>query len=106
MNILKNKVFWVFLILMLCAGASEIAMSQWSSLFAEVGLKVSKSVGDLLGMCMFAVLMGISRVYFGIMGDKIKIENGLIISSVLCIISYMIMISRNFIMSLFLRMAK
>lgn len=90
LQLLKNKVFWVFLILMLCAGASEIAMSQWSSLFAEVGLKVSKSVGDLLGMCMFAVLMGISRVYFGIMGDKIKIENGLIISSVLCIISYMI----------------
>ena len=72
------------------AGASELAMSQWSSLFAEVGLKVSKSVGDILGMCMFAALMGISRVYFGLSGDKIKIENGLLISSVICIISYLL----------------
>lgn len=86
----KHKMFWVFFALMICAGASELAMSQWSSLFAEVGLKVSKSVGDILGMCMFAALMGISRVYFGLSGYKIKIENGLLISSVICIISYLL----------------
>lgn len=96
-----NKFFWVFLMLMLCAGASELAMSQWSSLFAEAGLKVSKALGDLLGMCMFAALMGISRVYFGIMGEKIKIENGLIISSILCIASYLLTaFSQNSILSL------
>ena len=87
-ELLGQKMFWLFLVLMLCAGASELAMSQWSSLFAEVGLNVSKSAGDMLGMCMFAVLMGISRVYFGVNSHRIKIENGLLLSSVLCILSY------------------
>lgn len=97
----KNKIFWVFFVLMLGAGASELAMSQWSSLFAESGLKVSKSVGDLLGMCMFAVLMGTSRVYFATYGNKIKIENGLLISSVLCVFSYLLTaLSHNAVLSL------
>lgn len=97
----KNKVFWVFFVLMLGAGAAELSMSQWSSLFAEVGLKVSKSVGDVLGMCMFAVLMGLARVYFATYGNKIKIENGLLISSILCVIAYlMTAFSHNAILAL------
>ena len=56
--------FWLFLLLMVCAGASEQAMSQWASAFAESGLGVSKAVGDLAGPCFFAVLMGLSRVFY------------------------------------------
>lgn len=88
--LIRKKLFWIFLILMLGSGASELAMSQWSSLFAEVGLKVSKSVGDLLGMCCFAVLMGISRIYFGFNSEKLKLENCLLLSSILCIFSYLL----------------
>jgi len=64
----------VALILILCAGASELTMSQWSSLFAEKGLQVSKVVGDLLGPCLFAVFMGIGRTIYGKLGDHINIE--------------------------------
>ena len=83
------KLFWLFLILMLCAGASELAMSQWASLFAEEGLGVSKTFGDLLGPCAFAVLMGSARVFFGFYGEKIDLRKAIALSGVLCVISYM-----------------
>lgn len=84
------RLFWVMLLLMLCAGASELSMSQWSSLFAEMGLGVSKTVGDLLGPCAFAVLMGLSRVFFGLRGNKINLKKALLLSGGLCIFSYLL----------------
>ena len=86
----SSGIFWLFMILMVCAGASEQSMSQWSSLFAERGLNVSKTMGDLLGPCMFAILMGTSRLIYGIVGSKLNIRAGLIFSSVLCIASYLL----------------
>lgn len=87
-KILKQKFFWLFFILMVCAGAAEQAMSQWSSLFAELGLGVSKTVGDLFGPSTFAVLMGLSRTFYGIRGSKINLENTMLFSGILCVISY------------------
>lgn len=84
----KGKTFFILFVIMICAGASELAMSQWASLLAEEGLGVSKAMGDILGPCMFAVFMGISRVIYGIRGNKMNLENFMILSGVLCIISY------------------
>lgn len=89
-GLFKSKIFIVFLFLMVCSGASEMAMCQWSSLFAETGLGVSKEVGDILGPCFFAVLMGLSRVLYTFAGGKIKLKNALILSSFLCVLSYAI----------------
>lgn len=89
-NLFTAKIFWLFVLFMLCAGSSELAMSQWASLFAEAGLNVSKTVGNLLGPCAFALLMGIARLLFGFYGSKIKLENALILSSILCVASYLI----------------
>ena len=89
-KLFKNWMFYVFLILMVCSGAAEQAMSQWSSLFAEQGLKVSKTVGDLLGPCFFALMMGISRLLYGIFGSRINIRFGLLLSGCLCVISYLV----------------
>ena len=86
----KNKVFWILFVIMICAGASELGMSQWASLLAEEGLGVSKTMGDILGPCMFAVFMGISRVVYGIYGKKMNLERFMIFSGVLCVISYII----------------
>lgn len=83
------KVFWLFLVLMVCAGASELAMSQWASLFAEQGLQVSKTFGDLLGPCAFAVLMGAARAFFGVKGERIDLRRFLLGSGVLCVFSYL-----------------
>ncbi len=87
-----SKVFLLLCILMISAGASELAASQWASLFAEAGLKVSKTTGDLLGPCMFAVLMGTARLLYGIFGSKIKLIPAITASSFLCIASYAVMV--------------
>ncbi len=89
-KLLKQKMFWIFMLMMLCAGAAELAMSQWASAFAESGLKVSKALGDLLGPCMFALFMGISRVFYGKFGEKIRLSSFMAISAALCVLSYLI----------------
>lgn len=88
-SLFKSKLFIVALILMLAAGASEISMCQWSSLFAEKALGVPKVVGDLLGPALFAVFMGIGRVIFGIYGERLNLYKILLVSSVLCIGCYL-----------------
>lgn len=87
-ELLHNFTFWVLLIMMICAGASEQGFSQWASTLAEKYIGVSKTIGDLTGPMLFAVLMGISRVFYGKYGDKIKLENFMIGSAILCILSY------------------
>lgn len=91
-----SRVFVLFCILMISAGASELAASQWASLFAEAGLRVSKTTGDLLGPCMFAVLMGTARLCYGIWGKKIKLAPMISASSVLCAVSYAIMVFASY----------
>lgn len=84
------KVFWLLLALMLCAGASEMGMSQWASYFAEIGLKVDKAMGDLLGPCFFCILMGLMRTFFGRSEGKIKLHALIKFSCALCVISYLL----------------
>ena len=72
-KLLCNKQFWLFAVLILCAGAAEQAIAQWASYFAETGLRVDKTVGDLLGPCLFAVLMGVCRVFYGMSGNRIPL---------------------------------
>ncbi len=88
-KLLFSKQFVLSILLMICSGASEIGMSQWSSYFAEVGLKVSKVTGDLLGPCFFAILMGLGRTVFGIYGDKINLKTALYCSAGLCVVCYL-----------------
>lgn len=87
-KMLLSYQFIISMIIMLCAGASELAMSQWSSYFAETGLKVSKVTGDLLGPCLFAVFMGIGRTLFGFHAEKLKIKNALTVCAALCAAAY------------------
>ena len=85
----KNKMFWLFALLMLCAGASEQAVAQWTSAFAEQGLGVSKTVGDLVGLLTFAALMGTARAIYGKIGDRLDMETCMIGSAILCVIAYL-----------------
>lgn len=89
-GLLKTKLFYAFALIMLCSGAAEQAMSQWASAFAESGLKVSKTTGDLLGPCLFAALMGTARVLYSKFSEKIPLTRIMTASSVLCIVSYLI----------------
>ena len=85
----KMPLFWVCVCLMVCAGASELAMAQWASAYAEAALGLSKTFGDLLGPCLFAVTMGISRVIYGKYGDKIKLTVFMFGSGALCVACYL-----------------
>lgn len=83
------KIFWVFMLMMTCAGASEQAVSQWASTFAEKGLGVGKTVGDLAGPLAFALLMGSARAFYGKYGEKIDLDRFMAGSSLLCVASYL-----------------
>ena len=100
-ELFKNGTFILLALLMLCAGASELAMSQWASTFAEKSLGVSKLTGDLLGPCLFAFLMASGRVVFGIVGDRIDVKKVLALSAGLCVAAYLLStLSKNPIVSL------
>ena len=88
-DLCKNKVFWVLMLMMLCAGASEQSVSQWASTFAERGLGVSKTLGDLAGPMAFAILMGSARAFYGRFGDKLDLDKFMMGSGILCIASYL-----------------
>ena len=89
-SLFGQKLFWIMMLMMLCAGASEQAVSQWASAFAEKGLGVSKSMGDLLGPMLFAFCMATSRTIYGIKGRKIDLVRFMGFSVVLCVISYIV----------------
>ena len=87
-ELLSRKTFWVIAILMACAGASEQAMSQWASAFAEAGLGVSKTLGDLAGPCAFGICMGTARVLYGKYSDYLPLRKMMAGSAVLCVLCY------------------
>ncbi len=100
-QLLSNKIFWLLALLMMSAGASELGMSQWASAFAESGLGVSKTIGDLAGPCAFALFMGSTRVFFGKYSEKINLKRFMFISGILCIVSYLLAaLSKNPILAL------
>ena len=88
-ELLTMKTFWILLIMMICAGASEQGVSQWASTLAEKGLGITKTAGDLAGPMAFAVLMGASRAFYGKYGDRISLDRFMVLSSLLCIASYL-----------------
>lgn len=86
----KSGTFWLFAFILVCAGASEQAMSQWASAFAESGLKVAKSAGDLAGPCMFSILMGLSRFLYAKYSERIYLPAFMAGSALLCVFSYIL----------------
>ena len=88
-ELFRDKVFWILLIMMVCSGASEQAVSQWASTFAEKGLGISKTAGDLAGPMLFAVMMGLTRAFYGKFGDRIQLDRFMTGSTVLCLAAYL-----------------
>ena len=100
-SLMKTPLFLLGIILMVCAGASELSMAQWASAFVESALGLSKTIGDLVGPCLFAVTMGISRVIYGKYGEKIELTGYMLGSGALCLACYILAaISHNPVLSL------
>ena len=90
-ELFSRRIFWLFFLMMLCAGASEQAVSQWASTFAEQSLGVSKTMGDLAGPMAFAVCMGVARSFYGKYGEKVDLDGFMIGSAALCVLSYLLL---------------
>ena len=88
-QLLTLPLFWLLILLMICSGASEASMAQWASAFTESAMGVTKTVGDLAGPCLFAVFMGISRVIYGKMSDKLDLVRTMTVCGVLCVVCYL-----------------
>ena len=86
----RVPIFWITLVLMVCAGASEISMAQWASAYVESALGISKSIGDVAGPCLFAIMMGISRSFYGKYGEKMDLMKFMIASGALCLVCYLL----------------
>lgn len=91
-ELMHSRVFWLFMMMMICAGASEHSIGQWSSTFAEMGLGISKAAGDLAGPMAFAALMGCVRVFFSKNSDKIDLEKFLFGSSIVCFVAFLMVV--------------
>lgn len=89
-SLFKTWIFWLLALLMVCAGASEMAMSQWASAYAQTGLGVNLEIGNLAGPCLFAVLMGSARAFYAKSGGKINLMSFMIFSCILCVIGYLL----------------
>ncbi len=89
-GLLRNRVFWIMILMMICSGASEQAVSQWASAYAEMGLGITKSLGDITGPMLFAVMMGVARVFYGKNGDRINLERFMAGSAALSVIAYLL----------------
>ena len=89
-ELFRRPMFWLFIILMIGAGASEASMAQWASAYVESALGFSKNIGDIAGPCMFAVSMGLSRVLYGKCGHKMNLTNFMLGSGIVCFICYLL----------------
>ncbi len=89
-QLFRLPLFWLMIILMICAGASEATMAQWASAFTESALGVSKTIGDLAGPCLFAVFMGLSRVFYGKKSGKLDLTKVMLGCGALCVICYLL----------------
>ena len=86
-QLLRSRTFWLFLVLMVAAGASESSMAQWASAFAEASLGVDKAVGDLAGPCGFAFCMGLGRLWYGEKGKDLSAY--MTVAGTLCFVAYL-----------------
>lgn len=89
-KLLKTPIFWLMILLMVCSGASEATMSQWTSAFTESAIGVSKTIGDLAGPCMFAMFMGISRMLYGKFSEKLNLTKVMLVCGIMCAVCYLL----------------
>jgi MFS-type transporter involved in bile tolerance (Atg22 family) len=100
-QLVRSKLFWILVMLMICSGASELSMAQWASAYTESALNVSKTVGDLAGPCLFAVLMGCSRVFYAKFSEKVDLTKFMLLSGGLSLVCYlMASLSRSAVLGL------
>ncbi|HKL57172.1 MAG TPA: MFS transporter [Sphaerochaeta sp.] len=89
-TLFNSKYFLLVVFGIAVGGATEVSMSQWTSAFVESALLLPKAVGDLVGLCMFALFLGIGRAIYGKYGDRLPVWKAMFYGSLLCILCYLV----------------
>lgn len=89
-ELFKSFDFYIFVALILCAGASEQVIAQWVSTYAELGLGIDKEMGDIFGTMAFMLILGITRVFYSKLTDKFKVENILLVAGIIAVVAYLL----------------
>ena len=89
-ELIKNPIFIVAFFVIMLGAASEVSMNQWAATFMERGLLIPKVVGDMLGMCFFAIMLGIGRAIYGVYGSKVNINKIMILGSLAAALCYLV----------------
>lgn len=89
-ELLRVPAFLAAMLGLALAGASEIAISQWISAFAEKALRFPKLLGDLGGVCLFAAALGVGRTWYGLYGHKVCIRTRMIGGALLATVMYVL----------------
>ena len=88
LSFLKNKGLWLCVGAIFLGGASECIMAQWSSGYIEQALGIPKVWGDIFGVAVFSVMLGMGRTLYAKKGKKI--ENVLFLGSIGATICYLL----------------
>lgn len=90
-QVLKQPIFLLFMLTIFFGGCTENTMVQWSSAYMERVLKLPKLFGDAGGMCMFACMLGLSRLFSSATAKKIKLSHFMAFGAAAAILGYFIL---------------
>jgi len=68
---LKNKSFWIFILAIFLGGSAECTMAQWASGYLERALAIPKMWGDIFGVALFGLFLGLGRTLYSKYGKNI-----------------------------------
>lgn len=71
LSMLKNKGLWICVLAIFCGGASECTMAQWCSGYIERSIGIDKVWGDIFGVALFSVMLGLGRTMYSKIGKNI-----------------------------------
>ncbi len=86
LKLLKNKTLLMWVLVIFLGGASECTMAQWCSGYLEKVTRIPKAIGDIFGMALFSVMLGLGRTLYSKIGKNV--ERVLLMGSAGAVICY------------------
>ena len=94
-RILIKPAFILFLAMIFFGSCAEAVMTQWSSAFLERAVGLDKLIGDIAGMSMFALMLGLCRMASAALDKKISLSTYMMLGTIGAVICYIIVSVSN-----------
>lgn len=72
LRLLKSKGLWLCVTAIFLGGAAECTMAQWSSGYLEQALGIPKVLGDIFGVALFSLMLGLGRTLYTKFGKNVE----------------------------------